>query len=57
MYKLSINERIRINSKLIELVKPNQELYDGTHKPFDKAYLWNEIGIKMNEFSNLNWRK
>lgn len=50
---MSSNDRDEINSKLIELVKPHELLYNAKHshhKYFeDRRELWNRITTEMNQ--------
>lgn len=51
-------ERKRINSKLIELVKPHEILYNRkkiwNNYTINSLYLWHEIADSMNKIFNLN---
>lgn len=53
-------ERIRINLKLIELVKPHEALYnsrkgDWRHFSTQSFNLWTDITTLMNDFFKMDW--
>lgn len=58
---MSSTNRDKINSKLIELIKPHELLYNAkraNHKYFkDRRELWNQITTKMNQTFKLKSRK